>query len=249
MLTQRKRSGGLQVIPAIDILGDEAVRLERGAFDRVTHREADPLGLVERVVAAGARLLHLVDLSAARSGSVRPEVIRRVVTAAGGGRPVQVQAAGGIRSPRDALQLLEAGAARVIIGTAAFSGENTLDQYVAELGDRVIVAIDVRNGVVAVDGWERETALSAEEAALRCRQASVHRLLCTAIERDGMLDGPDVELLRRVRRASRLPVLAAGGIRSEDDLASVAAAGCQGAIVGRAFLDGRLPLSVFAEST
>jgi len=238
------RSQKLQVIPAIDILSDEAVRLERGDFTRVTHREADPLALVERLAAAGAKLVHLVDLSAARGGKARPELVRWVVAACGSTR---VQAAGGVRSLEDAERLLEAGAARVVIGTAAFAGDLSLERYATALGERLVVAIDVRDGLVAVDGWERTAALGADEAVQRCREAGVRRILCTAIERDGTLAGPNLELLARVCQLSGLPVLAAGGVRSLDDLAAVESAGCEGAIVGRALLDGVLPVSVFAD--
>ena len=240
MLTDNHR---FRVIPAVDILGDEAVRLERGDFDRVTTREADPLALVDRLVAAGATLIHVVDLDAARTGRIRRELVRRLVDAA---RPAAVQAAGGVRSQEDAELLLEAGAARVVIGTAAYADAGALERYSAALGERLVVAIDVRNGLVAVDGWERTTGLPAEEAAERCRQAGVQRLLCTAIERDGTLAGPAIDLLARVCSSSGLPVLAAGGVRSLDDLAALEAAGCEGAIVGRALLEGILPTSVLA---
>ena len=237
------RHQGFQVIPAIDVLGNEAVRLERGDFTRVTHREADPLALVERVARVGAELVHLVDLNAARNGRVRPELVRRVVAACGSTR---VQAAGGVRSLEDAARLLEAGAARVVIGTAALADDQALERYADELGERLVVAIDVRDGKVAVDGWARTVALGAEDAVQRCREAGVRRMLCTAIERDGTLAGPNVELLARVCELSGLPVLAAGGVRSLDDLTAVESAGCEGAIVGRALLDEAMPLSVFA---
>ena len=237
------RQQGFQVIPAVDVLGDEAVRLERGDFRRVTHREPDPLALVERVAAAGAKLVHLVDLSAARSGNPRPELVRRVVAACGSTR---VQAAGGVRSLEDAARLLEAGAERVVIGTAGFAGDGSLESYVAELGERLVVAIDIRDGLVAVDGWERTSALAPEDAVLRCRESGVRRLLCTAIERDGTLAGPNLALLKHVCELSGLPVLAAGGVRTLDDLAAVEAVGCEGAILGRALFDGTVPLSVFA---
>jgi phosphoribosylformimino-5-aminoimidazole carboxamide ribotide isomerase len=240
VLTQSQE---FQTIPAIDVLGDEAVRLERGDFTRITHREADPLALAKKLAAAGAQLVHLVDLSAARSGRARPELVRRLVEACGSTR---VQAAGGVRSLDDAERHLEAGAARVVIGTAAFAGDQALERYTEKLGERLVVAIDVRDGLVAVAGWERTVALSVEEAVQRCRKAGVRRILCTAIERDGMLSGPNVELLTRVCELSELHVLAAGGVRSLEDLAAVEAAGCEGAIVGRAFLDAALPLSVFA---
>ncbi|HEU5263212.1 MAG TPA: 1-(5-phosphoribosyl)-5-[(5-phosphoribosylamino)methylideneamino] imidazole-4-carboxamide isomerase [Gaiellaceae bacterium] len=238
------RNEAFQVIPAIDVLGDEAVRLERGDFSRVTHREVDPLALAERVTAAGAKLVHLVDLTAARSGVVRPELVRRVVAACGS---TLVQAAGGIRALDDVVRLLGAGACRVVIGTAAFAGEDALESYVSELDERLVVAIDVRDGLVAVDGWERTSQLATEDAVLRCREAGVRRILCTAIERDGTLAGPNVELLKSVCELSGLPVLAAGGVRTIDDLVAVEAAGCEGAIVGRALFDGTLPLSIFAD--
>lgn len=229
------------MIPAVDVLGDEAVRLEQGDFGRVAVREADPVALVGRFVAAGARLIHVVDLDGARSGRTRPNLVKRLAEAAA---PAAVQASGGVRSPADAERLIAAGARRVVVGTAAFADPGALERYAAALADRLVVAIDVRGGRVAVAGWERETALAAEEAAERCAAAGVARLLCTAIDRDGTLEGPDLDLLARVRAHSGLPVLAAGGIRSEPDLAAVEEAGCEGAIVGRALLEGRLPLSV-----
>jgi phosphoribosylformimino-5-aminoimidazole carboxamide ribotide isomerase len=114
-----------------------------------------------------------------------------------------------------------------------------LPTFAAELGDRLVVALDVRKGRVAVRGWEVDTGLAVAEAAARCRAAGVARVLCTAVDRDGTLGGPDLELLRLVR-ASGLAVLAAGGIASQADLEAVAALGCEGAIVGRALLEGLL---------
>ena len=228
-----------QVLPAVDLLGEEAVRLEQGDFGRVATR-AQPEELVRRFAAAGARLIHVVDLDGARRGLIRADVIGRLAEAAGSAK---LQASGGIRSPADAERLLAAGAARVVVGTAALAEPGALDEFAAELGDRLVVAIDVRGGRVSVRGWLEDTGLAPAEVAARCAAAGVPRILCTAIERDGMLGGPDLDLLREVRDASSLPVLAAGGISSEADLAAVAVTGCEGAVVGRALLDGSLPLS------
>jgi phosphoribosylformimino-5-aminoimidazole carboxamide ribotide isomerase len=233
----------LQVIPAVDLLGDSAVRLERGDFDRVAAR-AQPDELVRRFAGAGAPLIHLVDLDGARSGRIRPELVERLAAAAA---PARVQASGGIRSVADAERLLTAGASRVVIGTAALDDSGALRRFARALGERLIVAIDVRGGRVAVRGWTHETGLDPGEAARTCAAAGVERLLCTAIERDGTLSGPDLELLREVVGHSSLPVLAAGGIRSRADLAAVAASGCEGAVVGRALLDGSLPVSTVAQ--
>ena len=242
-IADASRTGRLQVIPAVDVLGEEAVRLRQGDFAQVAVREPSALELVERFATEGAALVHLVDLSAARSGRIRPELVRRAVEAAGASR---IQAAGGIRSIADAERLLHAGAERVVVGTAAFAEPDAAARYAAALGDRLVVAIDVRDGRVAVNGWERTTALTTEEAVDVCVGAGVSRLLCTAIERDGMLDGVDADLLALVCQRSRLPVLAAGGVSSASDLEAVRAAGCEGAIVGRALLEGGLSVSAFA---
>jgi phosphoribosylformimino-5-aminoimidazole carboxamide ribotide isomerase len=224
------------VIPAVDLLGEDAVRLEQGDFGRVAAR-ARPVELARRFAEAGAGWIHVVDLEGARNGVIRPDVVRSLVEAAA---PAKVQASGGIRSVADAELLLAAGASRVVAGTAALAA---LGAFAGALGERLVVAIDVRDGRVAARGWLEDTGLEAADAARRCAEAGVQRLLCTAIERDGMLAGPDLELLREVREASGLPVLAAGGISSEADVAAVEASGCEGAVVGRALLDGSLPLS------
>jgi len=234
---------GIEVIPAVDVLGEEAVRLHRGDFARIAIRESSPLVVVERFATAGASLIHLVDLSGARSGRIRPELVREAVEAAG---PARIQASGGIRSLADAERLLDEGAERVVVGTAAFAEPGALARYARALGERLVVAVDVRDGSVAVRGWEQTTALTADDAIDRCVDAGVARLLCTAIARDGTLGGVDVGLLTRVCERSRLPVLAAGGVGSTSDLDAVAEAGCEGVIVGRALLEGTLPLSVLA---
>jgi phosphoribosylformimino-5-aminoimidazole carboxamide ribotide isomerase len=233
------QGAAFQVIPAVDLLGGQAVRLEQGDFARVIVRAGDPAALVRRFAALGPPLLHLVDLAASRDGRPRPDVVRALVAEAGS---VPVQAAGGIRSPVDALTLVEAGVARVVVGTAAFERPRALAPYLAALGERLVVAVDVRDGLVARSGWEGSTGVPVDEAVDLCVEAGVRRLLCTAIERDGTMAGPDLELLDRVRTRSRLPVLAAGGIGSDADLRALAAVGLEGAIVGRALLEGTVEL-------
>lgn len=234
----------LEVIPAVDLLGEEAVRLERGAFDRVVARERDPLALVERFAAAGASRIHVVDLDGARTGRLRPELVRALATTAA---PARVQAAGGVRSLGDARALLEAGAERIVVGTAAFAHPEAVDRLADELGEQLVVAIDVRERRVVTAGWTLDTELTVDLAVDRCAAAGVQRLLCTAVERDGTLGGPDLELLAHVVERSGARVLAAGGVRSEGDLAALEQAGCEGAVVGRALIEERLPLSTLAE--
>ncbi len=224
--------GSLILLPAVDVLGGAAVRLERGDFGRGNAAAGDPAELVRRIATYGPAWIHVVDLDAARSGSVQPALLERLVAAAG---TVPVQAAGGVRSTGDALALVEAGARRVVVGTTAFAPGPR--PYVDALGERLVVAIDVRNGEVATNGWRRSSGLSVEEAVDRCVEAGVPRLLCTAVDRDGTLTGPDLDLVAAVVERSCLPVLAAGGIRSKDDLTALERVGAEGAVVGRALLN------------
>jgi phosphoribosylformimino-5-aminoimidazole carboxamide ribotide isomerase len=235
----RKRPAEFAVIPAVDVLGEEAVRLERGDFARVVARAGSPEELVRRFAAEHPPYLHVVDLAASRDGGIRPALVARLVAAADG---VPVQAAGGVRSPEDAASLVAAGAARVVVGTAAFEATDALRGYVEALGDRLVVAIDVRDGIVASSGWSRATGLSVAGAVETCVAAGVPRLLCTAIDRDGTLAGPDLALLERVRARFGPAVVAAGGVGSEDDLDALAALGLEGAVVGRALLTGAVAL-------
>jgi len=214
------------VIPAVDVLGGEAVRLERGSYDDVVERADDPVALAERWVRLGAKRIHLVDLDGARRGGVRPELVRGVASAAG----VPVQASGGIRSRDDAERLLDAGADRVVVGTAAWPDPAPW----LDLGAALVLAVDVRDGLVRSSGWTSDAGLTFEQALERAAGA---RVLVTAIDRDGTLAGPDLELVRRAA-SHGLPVLAAGGVRSPDDVRALADAGAEAAVVGRALLAG-----------
>jgi phosphoribosylformimino-5-aminoimidazole carboxamide ribotide isomerase len=231
---------GFQLVPAVDVVGGEAVRLRRGAFDSVVSRAGDPAALVAAYAETRPPLIHVVDLDGARAGAIRPDLVRSLAEAAG---PTPVQASGGIRSVADAEALLESGAARVVVGTAVLAGEDALVDFAAALDERLVVAVDARDGRVAVAGWTRTSELAPEELAERCAEAGVKRLLCTAIDRDGTMGGPDLDLLARVGERSSLPILAAGGIRSEDDLAALEALGLEGAVVGRALLEGAISLA------
>jgi phosphoribosylformimino-5-aminoimidazole carboxamide ribotide isomerase len=213
----------IEVIPAVDVLGEGAVRLERGNYDSVVERAGEPLALAQRWVAAGARRIHLVDLDGARTGRVRPALVRTIAALG-----VPVQASGGIRSLADARALLDAGADRVVVGTAAWPDPAPW----FELGEALVLALDVRDGEVRTAGWTVGTGLRFADALTL---AQGQRMLVTAIDRDGTLAGPDVELVRQAVEAGGR-VLAAGGIRSVEDVAALAAAGAEAAIVGRALL-------------
>lgn len=227
------------IIPAVDVLDGRAVRLHQGDYDRVTTDAGDPIALIRRVAAASPPFVHVVALGAARDGGAPVELAREAVGAAA---PVPVQLGGGVRSVADAEALVAAGVARVIVGTAAF-GPIPLTDFVAALGDRLAVAIDVADGVVRTAGWLESTKLSTEEALDRCARDGVTRIVCTAIARDGAAAGPDLALLREVRARFAGTILAAGGVRDAADVDAVRATGVDGVVVGRALLDGSLDLA------
>jgi phosphoribosylformimino-5-aminoimidazole carboxamide ribotide isomerase len=213
----------IEVIPAVDVLGDEAVRLNRGRYDEVVEHAGDPVALARRWLDAGARRIHLVDLDGARGGGLRLDLTRRVAAL---GAPVQ--ASGGIRSVDDACSLLAAGADRVVVGTAAWPNPSCW----LELGDALVLAVDVKDREVRVAGWTEPVRMSLEQALARAAGA---RVLVTAIDRDGTLGGPDLSLVSKAADAG-LRVIAAGGVRSPDDVGKLAAAGAEATIVGRALL-------------
>jgi phosphoribosylformimino-5-aminoimidazole carboxamide ribotide isomerase len=225
------------MIPAIDVLEGRAVRLREGRREQVTLEGGDPVDLARRFAADGATRLHLVDLDGAFSGRPSLELLARVAEA--GGLPLQV--GGGYRTLDAIAAAMEHGAERVIVGTAALDPA-FLDQAAPRFGRRLVVAIDVRDGRVAVDGWARATSAAPEDVALQCARSGVERLLVTSANRDGSLAGPDVELLGAVLPAG-LPVLAAGGISSLADLVTLRELGCEGAVVGSALLAGRFTVA------
>ncbi len=225
------------VVPAVDVLEGRAVRLSGGRRDAPTLDGGNPLELARRYAAEGAGRLHVVDLDGAFSGVPRPELVNDVATSVG----IPVQVGGGYRTLAAIEAALAAGADRVMVGTAALSS-SFVEQAVARFGGALVVAVDVRDGRVTVDGWTQTSGITPGELARRCAEAGVSRLLVTSAARDGSLTGPDVALLREVLPAG-LPVLAAGGVSSLDDLRALRDAGCEGAIVGSALLAGRFTLA------
>ena len=232
MLTQN-----FDVIPAIDVLEGRVVRLSQGRREAVTIEGGDPVELARRFRDEGARRLHLVDLDGAFSGLPTLHLVERV--AAAGGLPLQV--GGGYRTTKAIADAIAAGADRVIVGTAALS-PSFLGEATALFAGQLVVAIDVRDGEVAVDGWTRTSGTTPAALAGDCAGAGVARLLVTSTARDGSLAGPDVDLLAEMLLAG-LPVIAAGGISSIDDLLVVRDLGCEAAVAGSALLAGRFTLA------
>jgi phosphoribosylformimino-5-aminoimidazole carboxamide ribotide isomerase len=221
----------MDVIPALDLLGEDAVRLEQGDYDRVLFRQPFE-SFMSRLVATGPSLIHVVDLQGARDGALRPEIVERC-RAAARGTPLQVS--GGIRSVDAAQAALRAGASRVVVGTALWSDEDALHSFVDALGDQLVAALDIKDGRLGVRGWVDFSDVTLEQALERCRVAGVVRLHVTAIERDGTMRGPDLALYRTAC-ASGIAVVAAGGVRDDDDVDALAQLGCEAAVMGVGYL-------------
>jgi phosphoribosylformimino-5-aminoimidazole carboxamide ribotide isomerase len=239
----------LRLYPAIDILEGNAVRLRKGDFEASTVYDSDPLEAARKWVAEGAEWLHVVDLDGARAGEpVNLDALRRIAAESG----VPVQYGGGLRTTAGARAALDAGAARVVIGTAAFTAPAVLDELLAAgEGERIAVGVDVRDGLVATHGWLETSELRAGDAFATLRERGVLRFVYTNIDRDGMLSGASREEVARVAGdAGEGGLIFSGGIGTLDDLGELVALreelgldGLEGVIVGKALYERRFTVA------
>jgi cyclase len=229
----------MEVIPSLDLLGGQVVRLVHGDFAKVT-AYGDPEKVLDSLEAPRGSRLHIVDLEASRSGRpVELEAVRRLAK-----RDLCVQVGGGIRSLDDARAWIEAGAATVVIGTVAADSPAVLREIVTAIGAaRVIAAIDVRDGIVRVGGWERDATATLDEVLARVESLGIREVLITDINKDGAMRGPSFALYRSIGREKR-SIIASGGVSTLGDIVSLSRIGSVGAcVIGRALLDGRIKLA------
>ncbi len=229
--------------PAIDIMDGQAVRLVEGRFDDATKYHDDPLEAARSWVAAGARFLHVVDLDGARSGEPKSiEHLRRIVQDTG----IPVQYGGGLRTLDAVRDALRAGAERAVVGTAAFRDVNFLDDIVGTYGPRIVIAVDVKDGMIATEGWTQTTSLPAVDAIKRLTSRGVRSFVYTDVSRDGKLTGPDLDGVCRVADAVRGRFLYSGGISSLDDLRALSKlrqVNLAGVIAGKALYEKKFTLA------
>lgn len=229
------------LIPAIDLKEGRCVRLRQGRMEDETIFSDDPLAVAARWVEAGAKRLHIVDLDGAFAGKPRnAETIRKIAEAWPG---LPIQAGGGIRDKETVDNYLDAGVRYVIIGTRAVTAPHFVADLCAEFPGHIIVGLDARSGKLALDGWSRLSGHDTIDVARRFEQEGVEAIVYTDISRDGMMTGIDADAVATVARAITIPVIAAGGIHTIDDiraLCQVAGEGIVGAITGRAIYEGTL---------
>jgi len=228
------------VIPAIDLRGGRCVRLLHGDFAQETVFSDDPAATALRWQAEGATRLHVVDLEGSRDGEARNlDAIAAILRALS----IPVQVAGGIRDEAGARRLLDLGAERVVLGTAAVRDPDLVARLVRHSPEAVIVAVDARDGVVRTDGWTASAGVSAADLARQMASLGVRRFLYTDIGRDGALTGPNIAAYRALRAELDAAVLASGGVARAEDIAALAATGVEGVVVGRALYTGDLRLA------
>ena len=232
----------MEIIPAIDLLGGRCVRLSQGDYDRVSVYGDDPAAVAASFVAAGAPRVHVVDLDGARAG--RPhnrDAVRAIVTAAKG---VPVQLGGGMRSIDAIEEALALGVERAILGTAALRDPALVREAARRHSGRIAVGIDARAGRVAVEGWLETSDAVALDVARCFEDAGVAALVYTEIARDGMGSGPDLDATAALARAVAIPVIASGGVGSDEHVRRAAATpGIAGLIVGKALYEGKVALA------
>lgn len=231
------------IIPAIDLREGKCVRLTQGRREDVKVYDGDPVEIARGFEDAGARMIHVVDLDGAfadRNAQNR-KVVRRIIRAV----KIPVQFGGGLRTLTDVQQMIEYGAAQVVVGTLAAESPETLERFVQLFGFRVCVGIDARGGRVLTHGWEKEGGVSAAALARRVADAGVDRIVYTDVARDGMLTGVNLEQTCAIARESGLRVTASGGVSSLEDikqLKTIIRCGVDSCIVGKALYEGRFTL-------
>jgi phosphoribosylformimino-5-aminoimidazole carboxamide ribotide isomerase len=231
----------MRIIAAIDIIEGQCVRLTQGDFSRKTHYRADPVELAREMEDNGIRYLHLVDLDGARTGSIKNHrILEGIVSATG----LKTDFSGGIRTEEDIRLAFGCGAAQVTIGSIAVSRPDLLGQWLGHYGpDKIILGADFRGGKVATGGWQQTSERDIDDFLREYRSAGIRYALCTDISKDGMLTGVSVDTYRKLTATVGLSVIASGGIASVNDLRELLEAGCEGAVIGKALLEGRITYS------
>lgn len=230
----------MRLYPAIDMKDGACVRLTKGKFDSVTVYAKHPYEMAEQWEREGASFLHLVDLDGALKGhSVNEAVIREIVERVS----IPTEIGGGIRSMEDVKRMLDLGVFRVIIGTKAVERPEFLKELVEEFGaERIVAGIDAKDGLVAIQGWETISQISALELCLRMKEYGIRHIIYTDISRDGTLSGPNISYTKELTEQTKLDIIASGGVSGMADLDALYAAGISGAILGKALYEKKLSL-------
>ncbi len=231
----------MQLYPAIDIKNGQCVRLRQGQFQDSQIYSKNPIEIARLFVSQGASFIHMVDLDGALVGfSVNDTVFKEIA----GEVNIPIQVGGGIRTIKDIENKIELGINRVIIGTKAVENPAFVKEAVKEFGsDRIVIGIDAKDGMVAIQGWEKVSTVSAIDLAMQVKDIGVKTIVYTDISKDGMLLGPNVEQTKELSDVTGLDVIASGGVSSMKDLELIAGSGVHGAIIGKALYEKKVDLA------
>jgi len=229
----------MQIYPAIDIKDGKAVRLVQGDFDKVTVFNDNPADVAKTWTDSGATYIHIVDLDGARYGkSFIIDILKEISSK----YDIPVQTGGGIRTMEDVKARIEAGATRVIIGTAAVKNPELVKKAVELYGDKIAVGVDAKNGMAAIRGWEEVSEINAIDLCLQMKEYGVKTIIYTDISKDGMMCGPNIEATKELIEKTKMDIIASGGVSKIDDLESIYNMNAKGVIIGKALYNGSIKL-------
>lgn len=229
----------MKIFPAIDLYGGKAVRLRKGDYNEMTVYSDRPELVAEDFLASGAECIHLVDLEGAKSGDTPNfETVKRIVSK----KRLFSEIGGGIRHLKTVEKYLEAGASRVILGTAAVEDEAFLNDAVRLFGDKIAVGADVKDGFIAVKGWLEKSSIPLFDFSRHMQELGVKTLICTDISRDGEMRGANLELYKRLTDELDMQIIASGGVTKLEEILVLKKSGVSGAIVGKAYYEGLIDL-------
>jgi len=229
------------ILPSVDLRAGRVVRLKQGDYARQINYSVDPLDTARAFRDAGAAWMHVVDLDGAKEGRpVQTDLIARMIAATN----LKVEVGGGIRTADDITRLLDAGASRVVLGTKAFEDWAWFEWQVKDpqFANRLVLAVDAKDGVIAVKGWQESSGRLAADVARQVSDWPLAAILYTDVAKDGMMTGPNYDATRRLAEAGKVPVIASGGVGQLDHIAQVKQTGAWGCIVGRSLYEGAVDL-------
>ncbi len=229
----------MKIFPAIDLIGGQAVRLVKGDYNQKTVYNSDPVQVAKSFYLKGAEYLHLVDLDGAKSGNTDNfQVIKQIVSESG----LKVEIGGGIRNIETVEKYLSIGVLRVIIGTAAITNPDFLDDALQKYGEKIAVGVDIKDGYVATHGWTEVSDVSCEEFVEKMQQKGVKTIICTDISKDGMMSGTNLELYKDLSEKFSIDITASGGVSTLEDVKTLNDMNMYGAILGKALYTGAIDL-------